>query len=122
MPGMRGLTVLVATADAARFRAALSTVAAAAALGARARVFLQEEAVTLMAGGADADAARLAAAGFPSQDELLAIARESGAALIVCQSGLALAGLSMEALPAGTEAGGIVSVLATLGEDRLLAF
>lgn len=122
MPGMRGLTILVATADTARFRAALATAAAAAALGARVRVFLHDEAATLLGANPDADPARLTAAGVPTQEQLLEIARESGVALIVCQTGLALAGLSMETLPAGTEAGGLVSLLATLGEDRLLAF
>jgi predicted peroxiredoxin len=122
MPGMRGLTILVATADTARFRAALATAAAAAALGARVRVFLHEAAAELLAVRLDADAARLAAAGLPTQEPLLEVARESGVALIVCQTGLALAGMSMETLPAGTQAGGLVSLLATLGEDRLLAF
>lgn len=122
MPGMRGLTILVATADTSRFRAALATAAAAAALGERARVFLHEDAVALLVEKPDADAARLASAGAPTQQQLLEIARESGVALIVCQTGLALAGLSMETLPADTQAGGLVSLLATLGEDRLLAF
>jgi predicted peroxiredoxin len=122
MPGMRGLTILVATADTSRFRAALATAAAAAALGARARVFLHEEAAALLVEKPDADAARLTSAGAPTQQQLLEIARESGVALIVCQTGLALAGLSMETLPADTQAGGLVSLLATLGEDRLLAF
>jgi predicted peroxiredoxin len=119
---MRGLTILVATDDAARFRAALSTAAATAALGGSARVFLHEEAVALLGHSEDSDAPRLRAAGLPDQAEWLAIARESGVQLLVCQSGLALAGLSLDALPAGTDAGGLVSLLATLGEDRLLAF
>ncbi|MCC2976319.1 DsrE family protein [Sphingomonas sp. PL-96] len=119
---MRGLTILVATDDTARFRAALATAAAAAALGARARVFLHEAAADLLVARPDADAARLAAAGVPTQEQLLEIARESGVALIVCQTGLARAGLSMETLSAGAEAGGLVSLLGTLGEDRLLAF
>ncbi|MBB3910014.1 DsrE family protein [Sphingomonas desiccabilis] len=119
---MRGLTVLVATADPVRFRAALSTAAATAALGGRARVFLHEDAVVLLQASADSDAARFAVAGLPSRADLVAIARESGVELLVCQSGLALTGLSMAELPAGTTAGGLVSLLATLGEDRLLAF
>ena len=56
------------------------------------------------------------------REAVIAIARESGVELLVCQSGLALTGLSMAELPAGTTAGGLVSLLATLGEDRLLAF
>lgn len=117
---MRGLTILVASAEPARFRAALATAAAAAALGGRARVFLQEDAVTLFASG-DPDTTRLEAAGLPGRAALLAVAQESGVELLVCQSGLALAGLAIDALPAGTQAGGLVSLLATLGDDRLLA-
>ena len=119
---MRGLTALVTSTDPARFRAALSCAAANAALGGRARVFLHEEAVVLLEATADPDAARLTAAGLPSRADLVAIAVESGVELLVCQSGLALTGLSMAALPAGMTAGGLVSLLATLGEDRLLAF
>ncbi|MFV0622716.1 DsrE family protein [Sphingomonas sp. ac-8] len=122
MPRMRGLTILVATADATRLRAALSTAAAAAALGGRVRLFLHEEAVPLLADLDDPDAAWLATAGLPDRAMLLAMVRESGVELLVCQSGLALAGLAMDALPADTQAGGLVSLLATLGEDRLLAF
>jgi predicted peroxiredoxin len=122
MRGMRGLTILVATAEPGRFRAALSTAAAAAALGASARVFLHEDAVTLLGPAVDSDAARLAAVGLPDRAALLSVAQESGVQLLVCQSGLALAGLPLDALPAGTEAGGLVSLLARLGEDRLLAF
>ena len=48
MPGMRGLTILVAAADPERFHAALSLAAAQAALGGRARLHLQGEAVALL--------------------------------------------------------------------------
>ena len=120
---MRGLTVLVAGSDVARLRAALATACAAAALGGRVRVYAQEEAVPLLrAGAADPDAARLRAAGLPDATETLAVALDSGVAVIACQSGLALAGLSAEQLAPGVETGGLVSLLATLGEDRLLAF
>jgi predicted peroxiredoxin len=122
MPGMRGLTILVATADPRRFRAALSTAAAAAALGASARVFLHEDAVTLLGQAEEPESAHFAAAGLPDRAALLSVAQESGVQLLVCQSGLALADLSLDAFPAGTEAGGLVSLLATLGEDRLVAF
>jgi predicted peroxiredoxin len=104
---MRGLTILVATADPARFRAALTLAAAHAALGGRTRLFLHEEAVTLLR-PAGAELAHL-----------IATATESGATLIACQTGLARAGLAETDLPAGAETGGLIGLLATLDEDRL---
>lgn len=105
---MRGLTVLVASADPARFRAALTLAAAHAALGGATRLFLHEEAVALL--DPDLDEAT---------SHLIAMAMESGATLIVCQTGLARAGLAETDLPAGAETGGLIGLLATLGEDRL---
>lgn len=118
---MRGLTILVAGAEPARLRAALATAGAAAALGQQVRVFLHEEAVALLA-AEDTDATRLAAAGLPDRAALLALAEESGVALLLCQSGLALAGMSIEDLAVNADAGGLVSLLAELGEDRLVTF
>ena len=100
MPGMRGLTVVVTTADPDRWRAALMLASAEAALGGRARVYCHEAAVTLLA-----------------RSELVDTALELGVALIACQTGLAARDL---ALPAFAEAGGLVSLLAELGEDRLV--
>jgi predicted peroxiredoxin len=96
---MRGLTVIVATDDVARFDAALTLASASAALGTPTRLYFHQDAVTLLA---DADA--------------LATPRELGVTLIACQSGLAD---RSQALPPGVEAGGMVSLLAGLGEDRL---
>jgi hypothetical protein len=42
-----------------------------------------------------------------------------GAVIFPCQSGLARAGLAESALPAGVETGGLISLLADLGNDRL---
>lgn len=97
---MRGLTILVATADPARFRTALMLASAQAALGASARVYAHEDAVRLLVPG-----------------ELMTTARELGVTLIACQTGLAEAGLP---LPDGVEGGGLVSLLAELGDDRLV--
>jgi predicted peroxiredoxin len=104
MPDMRGLTLLVATADPERFRAALTLAAAHAALGGRTRVYFHEAAVALLA----------------KPDPLIATAQESGATLIACQTGLAAAGLTADELPTGVETGGLISLLADLGEDRLV--
>ena len=103
MPVMRGLTLLIATADPARLRVALTLASANAALGGRTRVYFHEEAVPLLATG----------------DPLIATAIETGATLIACQTGLAATGLSADQLPAGTETGGLVGLLADLGDDRL---
>jgi predicted peroxiredoxin len=120
MPGMRGLTILVATADLERFRAALSLACAHAALGNPARVYCHEAAVTLLVPGNDPNDAALAGKGLASRAQLLAEARESGVTLIACQTGLAAAGIAFDMLASGTEPGGLVSLLATLGDDRLV--
>lgn len=103
---MRGLTLIVATGDPERFRAALTLAAASAALGARTRVYCHESAVALLA----------------RPDPLLATAMETGAAIIACQTGLADAGLEAGDLPVGVETGGLVGLLADLGDDRLTTF
>jgi len=118
---MRGLTVLIATAELDRARAALTLACAQAALGGRVRAYFHEGAVALLL-PSNAGDPRLAAAGIPAWPELVETARASDVALIVCQTGLALAGLAHDALVPGTEAGGLIGLLASLGEDRLLAF
>ncbi len=117
---MRGLTILVPTPDRVRFRAALSLACAQGALGGRVRIFCQEEAALLLAACADPDAAQLQRIGLPDIPTLIAAARDCGVALLVCQTGLAAAALDIEALMPGVESGGIVGILATLGDDRLV--
>lgn len=109
---MRGLTIIVAGPDPDRLRAALTTACANAALGGRTRVYLHEAAVGLL--GTDATAP----AGLPNLTELRAIAVESGVELIACQTGLALAGLSADTQRVA--AGGLINLLATLKDDRLV--
>lgn len=121
MPVMRGLTLIAATADAERFRTALSLACAHAALGGRARFYCHEAAVRLLLPGEDADDAQRIASGLPTRAHLLNEARDSGVALIACQSGLAAAGIPFNSLPPHIEAGGLVSLLAGLGDDRLVA-
>jgi predicted peroxiredoxin len=120
MPGMRGLTILVATADIERFRAALSLACAHAALGNPARVYCHEAAVALLVPGNDPNDAELAGKGLASRAQLLGESRESGVTLIACQTGLAAAGIAFDTLAAGVEPGGLVSLLAALGDDRLV--
>ncbi|MEI9928784.1 MAG: DsrE family protein [Sphingomonas sp.] len=118
---MRGLTILVTTGDPARFRAALTLASAHAALDGGVRVFCHEHAVALLAAGEDPEAAVLAAHGLPDRAALIEIALASGATIVACQTGLALAGLAETNLPVGVETGGMVGLLAALGDDRLVA-
>ncbi len=97
---MRGLTIIVSGADSAGLDAALTLANAQAALGGRARVYLHDAAVTLA---------------FPA--DLRAAADELGVLFIACQTALDLHGV---ALPAGFEGGGMVGLLSSLGDDRLV--
>lgn len=121
---MSGLAIIVATADNGRFRAAMTTALAQAALGSAVRLYCHEASVALLtrAARADDDHAMLAAAGIPDRLGLLAMAQAAGVALIACQTGLALTGLALDSLVGGVEAGGMMSLLATLGDDRLVSF
>ncbi len=117
---MRGLTILIPTPDRVRFRAALSLACAQGALGARVRLFCQEEAVSLLIDRPDPDHAELVERGLPAIPDLIAAARDIGVALLVCQTGLSAASLGPEDLYPGVETGGVVGILATLDDDRLL--
>lgn len=117
---MRGLTLIVAGGDAARFHAALSIAAASAATGALTRLYLHSEAVALASRPRSLDDARHQAAGLPTLAQMLDEALGLGVRLICCQSGLALAGLTVEALDARIEMGGLVGLFAELGDDRLV--
>ncbi|WP_326524802.1 DsrE family protein [Sphingomonas sp.] len=97
---MRGLTIIVAGDDPARFDAALTLANAQAALGGRVRLYLHDRAVTLALAGPLAEAAR-----------------ELGVQVIACQTALDTHGA---ALPPGAEGGGMIGLLADLGEDRLV--
>ncbi len=116
---MRGLTVVVATPD--RLRVALELAAAQAALGGRARVFCQGEAVAALAlpirATHDED---YAAAGQPTLAGLFEEAGGLGVELIACQSGMQLMGVDAMLLDPRISFGGLVSLMQTLGEDRLL--
>ena len=101
---MRGLGVIVAGTDAARYRTALTLAAAQAALGGRTRILLDGESVRFAI----------------TPDELIESCFELGADIMLCQSGLATAGLAADRLDPRFSYGGMVGWLADLGEDRLL--
>ena len=117
---MRGLTIVVATADRGRFRSAIGLAAAQAAMGGRARLFLDAAAVVLLVPRAALleDAAH-AEAGLPTLAELQETALVLGVTIIACQSGLALAGLTAGSIDPRVEYSGLTGLLAALGEDRL---
>ncbi len=117
---MRGLTILIAAADPARFHAALSLAAAQAALGGHARLYLHGEAVALLA--ITPEDPRYAAAGMPGLAELLDEAAALGVAITACQSGFALADLNHAEAALEVEDGGLIGLLADLGEYRLVVF
>ncbi|MCJ8157441.1 DsrE family protein [Sphingomonas sp. LaA6.9] len=118
---MPGLTIIVTSADPTRFHAALSIAAASAATSAPTRVYLHADAVALAAPPHDCpDDARYAAGGLPTLAQLIEEVRALSVRLIVCQTGLALASLDAGALGPNIEAGGLVSLLSSLGDDRLV--
>lgn len=124
MPDLPGLSIIVASADGARFYAALEAAAAAAALGRPARLFLQGEAAALLRTPVsfDGDAARRTA-GQPDLVSLIAEAMAMDVRLIVCQSGMALAGMAASELVPQVRAGGLVSFLADVGPgDQIVTY
>ncbi|MEC3948443.1 DsrE family protein [Sphingobium sp. HWE2-09] len=118
---MRALTIIVATPDAERLRAALILAAAQAALGGDATIFLQLDAVALLRApiAAPRDAAHRTA-GLPHLSALLIEAQALGVTLIACQSGLALSGMTANDLPGDVEVGGPVGVLQRTSDDARL--
>jgi len=110
------------TPDAERLRGALVLASAQAALGGAVALFLQLDAVALLRTPIAApqdDAHR--AAGLPDLATLLAEAQALGVTISACQTGLALRGMSADALPPGVDVGGPLGFMqATSDEARLL--
>jgi predicted peroxiredoxin len=121
---MPPLNIIVALAEGARFYAALETAMAAVALGSHARIFLQGEAAALLRLpiGFAGDAARRAA-GQPDLASMVEEAAMMGVGLFVCQSGMALAGLTAPDMPPHVRTAGLVSFLSGIeAGDRLIAY
>ena len=119
---MRPLTIIVATGDAERLHAALTFAAAAAAMGCETKVHLHEEAVGLLPSLAAPNDGARAAAGLPTLAEIWGEALDLGVMMTVCQSGLALAGLSLDALDPRIAAQGPVGVLSVADDHRVIVF
>lgn len=117
---MTGLAIMLIATDQARARAALTLAIAHAATGQPTRLFAHERAVRHFADLPDGDADALAASGLPDLRQLRGMARETSVVLIACQTGMALEELTMADLAAGVEAGGLISLLSALNDDRLV--
>lgn len=118
---MRGLTIILTGRDAERLYSALSIAATQAAAGGGARIFCEGLSTALLADQTPAlfDSQRQTN-GLPTLSELREEALVLGVRLIACQGGMALAGLALDQLGDGVEAGGLTSVMTSLGEDRLV--
>lgn len=121
---MPGLSIILASADGERFYAALEMATAAAALGRSARIFLQGQAVAMLRTPvAFAGDAGRRASGQPDLVSLIAEAMAMDVRLIVCQSGMALVGMTASELVPQVRSGGLVSFMAAIGEaDRLVVY
>ena len=115
----RGLTIVVADTAPDRFRCALNLALVQAALGGAARLFLDGAAVSLLCRSA-IDREPAPDAGWPKLAALHDEALDAGVRVILCQSGLATIGADLSDYDPRIEAGGMVSLLQTLGEDRLV--
>jgi predicted peroxiredoxin len=111
---MQGLSIVVATADPARFHSALELAAANAALENPTRLFLQAQAVPLLWMEAEA------AEGMPSAREMLDAVLALGVKISACQSGLALGGREASTLPKGVDTEGLLSFLAGRRDNQLM--
>jgi predicted peroxiredoxin len=118
---MPGLTIVLLTDDAERLRGALTLALAQRALGGECRLFLQLDAVRLLAPETEAPRDDIHVAhGLPRLASLIGEALDDGVTLVACQSGLALAGLEASRIDPRIEAGGPVSLLQSLApEERL---
>jgi predicted peroxiredoxin len=120
---MSDMNIIISTADGRRFYSALEAAIAWVALGKSVRIFLQGEAAALLRApithNGD-DARRLA--GQPDLAWLVNEAGEMEVEIHVCQSGLALVGMSIADADAIVKASGLISFLSTIspGESTIM--
>ena len=119
---MRRLTIVVAEDAPGRLRTALLMALAQAALGGRARLFLDAAAVpALRLPVAAADDGAQARAGLPTLADLVDQALDAGVEIALCQSGLQLIDAPSAAFDPRLAFGGLVGLMAALADDRLVA-
>ncbi len=110
------VALLVIGPDPVRLRAALALARAEVALGSEARLFLQGEAVQLLRPPivAPQDEA-WRKAGEPGLAGLIDAALDDGVAISLCQSGMAMAGLTADQIDRRIEISGPIAFLAAAG-------
>lgn len=115
---MPGLTIILTTPEPERLRGALVTATSWAALGEPVTLFLQLDAVSLATPmlTASRDAAH-EAAGLPALGALLEMALEAEVAILLCQSGLDLSGVSLGDCDPRMRASGPFAVLAQARDE-----
>ena len=120
---MRELRIVLITADAERLRGALVLASAQAALGGRASIFLQLDAVALLRNPIEApeDGAHRAA-GLPSLRQLIAEALGLDVGILACQSGMALHDIAASDLPEGVSISGPIAFLQQTEDQARLIF
>ncbi len=102
-------------------RAALTLARCEIALGGAAGLFMQGNAVALLAADVRLeDDMRWVAAGEPALATLIGEALTDGAAITACQSGLAMSGFSAQQLIPGVAMSGMIGFLAGLSHDARL--
>ena len=101
---VRGLTIILESDAPQRARLAYEMALVQRAMGSEATLFITGGAVTTLATPSTA------------RDE----SHDGGVRLIVCQTALAEARLSLTTLDPRIEAGGLVSLMQGLGDDRLV--
>lgn len=119
MSGPRPPLLLIAiTGEAERLRGALTLACAEVALGGAVRLFLQLDAVSVLQPPivAPLDDGHVAN-GLPRLVGLIDDALDLGVEIVVCQSGLALAGMRADDLDPRISASGPVAMLAEAGPD-----
>jgi predicted peroxiredoxin len=118
---MRPLTIIVATADEARFRSAAGLALSYQALGGSVTLFLDTDAVSLVAPPVpERQDARFVAIGMPTLSDLVEELFAIEIKVMLCQAGMAMAGLSADTLDARLSYGGMISLLADLDDERLV--
>ena len=121
MPHMRGLTIVVADVSSERFRTALDMAVSQAALGGKACVFLNGEAVSIVRQPIIRwEDEAYAEAGLPTLPQLYAEALDQGVRIVICQSGMQMTGAEPLEYDARVEYAGMVSLIQGLGDDRLV--
>lgn len=117
----RPLAVVLGTLAHDRLHAALSLAAASAALRRTVSIYLHAEGVRLLDPAQSwPEDARFTAAGAPAIRELFVTLTELGATVTVCQTGLALTGISAAMLPGTAQPGGLIDFLSRTGDAEVV--